>query len=161
MLSNLRIKSNLIESFSEEVFVRLSAMDLYSIYKTNPFMGNFFDQRSRYMGMSKVPTPEQNVQWTARLFWGDQKVSLQDEARLSTSVQDLATEVLTEWVTARSRLDLETAKEWLWLCTQVNIHGSQHAAEWRHIEKEIRDYLVTREGYDDLAINELIRALIP
>lgn len=162
MLSNLHIKSNLIESFGDEVLIRLSAMDLSSISMTNPLMGNFFDQRSRYMGISKVPTHEQNAQWTARLFWGDRTVSLRDDERSLVSVQALATEVIPEWAIARSRLDLETAKEWLWLCVQIKFHRSHFQfEEYAQIENEIRDYLVIREEYDDLSIDELIKALIP
>ncbi len=161
MLSNLLVKSNLIECFRDEVLVRLSAMDLSSISKDNPRMGNFFDQRTRFMGMRKVPTQVQNAQWTARLFWGEQTVSLQDDGRASVSVHNLANEVIKEWSTARSKLDIETAKEWLWLCAQIKIHKSQHFTECQQVEKEIRDYLVSRERYDEVSIDELINALNP
>jgi hypothetical protein len=157
MLSNLVVKSNIIENCADEALERLSAIDLHSVSVRNPLIGRFFDERSRHLGF-RIPTKIQNEQWTARLFWGDKTVSLEDADRGNAWIRNKADEIVPLWKQLKGNIDIEYAKEWLWFCSKVKYYD-----KWKpkcdRIQTEIREYLKSREQFSDDAIDQLISNL--
>lgn len=158
MLSNLMIKSNVIEKFDDKTLVRLSALDLYSISERNPNRGHFFDERTRYLCLGLLPTKKQNDEWTQRLFWGYRSVSLRDEKRKIKWLEELAEELIPRWLDKQATLDLEVSKEWLWFCAQLEVSNKWMTLS-RQIGQEVRAYLKEKERFDDQTINRLIEEL--
>jgi len=142
MLSNLLVKSNLIEEkLSNECLARISALELHSIDDRLPVRRKFFDESTRHNPNYILPTEKQNKEWDARLFWGDKKVSMEDEERRIFWLDELAAEVFPDWKKCRQKLNLEEAYEWGWLCLQLEKNESQRNLVARRILTEIQNFL--------------------
>jgi len=141
MLSNLVVKSNLIEELSNECLARISALELRSIDDRLPVRRNFFDERTRHNSSYILPTQKQNKEWDARLFWGDKRVSMEDEERRICWLDELAAKIFPDWENCRQKLSLEEALEWEWLCLQLEKNKSQWYPVARRILTEIQNLL--------------------
>lgn len=153
MLSNLLIKSNIIESCSNRSLSKLSAIDLYSVgERTRRY---FFDERIRHSGKESLPTSKQNQEWDARLSWGDRTISLGDEGR-NTWVNKMTYQVKENWQEIRQDMNIEIGIELLWII--MKSRELQQDKVLNEIEKEIRSYL-SNNGYDQNAQDARIASL--
>jgi hypothetical protein len=141
MLSNLIVKSNLIEKLSNECLARISALELRTIDDRLPVPRKFFDESTRHNPNHILPTEKQNKEWDARLFWGDKRVSMEDEGRRICWLDDLAAEVFPNWERCCQKLNLEEAFEWEWLCLQLEKNKSKWCPRARRILTEIQNFL--------------------
>lgn len=145
VLSNLGVKSNIVESLREDVLERLSAIELYSVCNRRPQFPNYLDERVRRKNYG-LPTARQNQAWTQRLFWGSKEVSLGDEDRWKRWLEDTIGQVLERWERRKTNLTSEYAFELLWLMVQ----GPPECAK---IERALRSYLestgINNEEQDD------------
>jgi len=123
MISNLGIRSNLIESLEspseikrnmDAPLARISAHDLYELCEIYRNWSPYFDKRIIDMGIDGLPTWEQKEQWKSYLFYGDKTVSMDRERYVQPWV-DMADALLLDWIATPSNLESETGIEVLCL----------------------------------------------
>ena len=153
MLSNLLVKSNIIQYCSDTSLARLTAQDLYSVGERT--YRKFFDERVRCYPSNTLPTRVQNQEWDARLFWGDEHITMEHEDR-STWAYNLAEEVLKVWSNIKQDLNMEKCIELLWIIEQVTESVLLEAL--MVVEVELTQYALTH-GYDRQSLISRIASL--
>jgi len=124
MISNLTIRSNLIESLrspAEESdkaqmdapLARISAMDLNELCGLYIYRTNYLDQRNIERKVDGLPTSEQQKQWASYLFYGDMAVSMKKENRSSAPWIELSRIVISQWDIIEPVINEELAIECL------------------------------------------------
>jgi hypothetical protein len=124
MLSNLSVRSNLIENcltpadyinrkkMGTPPLTRITARDLHELSCLNPIgLSNIFDKETLKSKSSGLPTTEQLRQWEKYLFYGDKTVSLAQQQRLIQCWYTAAEYLIMNWDQIREKLDLEISLE--------------------------------------------------
>lgn len=124
MISNLGIRSNLIESLqspsetkrnTDAPLARISAHDLHELCEIYRNWSPYFDKRIIDMGIDGLPTWEQKEQWKSYLFYGEKTVSMDREHRNVRPWVDMAEALLLDWIATPSNIESEIGIEILCL----------------------------------------------
>ncbi|MBT4511180.1 MAG: hypothetical protein HOC20_03070 [Chloroflexi bacterium] len=155
MLTNLKVKSNLLPGrHYQERFDQLSAMELRSIKDRLPLMHISFTP-GRYS-----LTPKQAAEWDARLFWGDETVSMKTGDMATKWVRDLVHQGVQNWKEYRKNLRKELAFEWLWLFEELRAIDGEIPREIEAIIGELTKFLLDR-NYSEPTIRQRLHAFNP
>jgi len=134
MLSNLSVRSNIIESRRTPEcckisgipgvapLARISARDLNELSELNPMGDRYLDTRIMNSRPHGLPTPEQCQQWESYLFYGDKTISLSVENRLGNYWLIAAGDLCSLWPKIKAQLNHEVAME----CLCVLIAFDEH-----------------------------------
>jgi hypothetical protein len=154
VISNLKVRSNLLPAETyQRNFPNLSAMDLRSIHDRCRFLPISFDPSKLTL------TSKQCAEWDARLFWGDNTVSLSDGDREMHWILELGEVCMRQWETLKLEIDVEEAFEFLWVLSVLKKRNLL-STENEHIENELEELLLGRE-YTRGEIKERLNSFYP
>ena len=105
------------------MFPRLSAIELHDIRRRSPLLPISFDP-SNFLGL----TPEQQREWRQRLFWGDSRVSMDDENRRLAWLERYASTMFHSLPATLTELDSEAIFERAFIAAELARSSSPHAA---------------------------------
>lgn len=154
MLSNLLVKSNVVHKDEyQDKLANLSAMDLRSVHERHRLLPISFDPGHGTL------TPRQKEEWLASYFFGDEKVSLSEDNRLTSWIKELRAEYIKKGSLREKDLNEEVAFEWLWLLEKSKELGDSSQKGLEMAEK-LRAFL-KRQRYGEPDIQTRLASFYP
>jgi len=162
MLANVALRCNTTGDNYQGVFPHLSALDLDDIRRRCPMLDIVLNPNDPHCTL----TEQQRAEWTARLFWGDNEISMHCEDRRHRWVFSLLKRLAPSWHEEKHSLDVERAVEWAWLTEQVLMSPTdrheQPTAELRNLANEIcanAARFLESNGYREDLLRERLQAI--